>query len=251
MSAAGYWFERFCLFTYAPFVFYTALYKSDYFQHLTYWALTAHALYYTVDKASPQSSKLTALLHALSFMGSIAILFGYTCISVFGGLKFGSWLAWENAVGGRAGTVLHDRGWWECAPQKLYEHLWPLIASFIDLHYSKDSLAAHLKGARPVRTTIFAVLVFVVYGTTWEMVQKSKGKVGDPLDVYVQPDYLTTQSILNNVGISGDFSHLPKDLIFTNVQKVCMIATMVYLYWKYVTPLMADGKKKSTAKKTK
>ena len=72
------------------------------------------------------------MLHGASFAGAVAVFIGYSFISIGGMYRFGSWLAWENAVGARAGTVMHDRGFAELATQKAYEHLWPLIAALID-----------------------------------------------------------------------------------------------------------------------
>ena len=110
MGAAGYWWERLCFATYAPFLLYTAAVNPSYFGHLTYWALTLHALYFTVDKASPHSAKLTLFLHGMSFGQTFVVLVGCTNILIGGMYTFGSYLEWENQIGKRAGTVHHDRG---------------------------------------------------------------------------------------------------------------------------------------------
>ena len=110
MGAAGYWWERLCFATYAPFLLYTAAVNPSYFGHLTYWALTLHALYFTVDKASPHSAKLTLFLHGMSFGQTFVVLVGYANILIGGMYRWGSYLEWENQIGKRAGTVHHDRG---------------------------------------------------------------------------------------------------------------------------------------------
>ena len=209
-----------------------------------YWTLCLHCDYFTVDKSSPNATLATQVLHGASFAGAVAVFIGYSFISIGGMYRFGSWLAWENAVGARAGTVMHDRGFVELATQKAYEHLWPLIAVLIDTKLSEQHLIKAFAGAPSKRTTILAVGSYLVFGTVWEQVSKGVGK-GSPLDVYVQPEGLTTTNILKNFGI--DNPSLPEDLIFTNAQKVALIGGAFYMYWNYVQPLFKKGKVQYTA----
>ena len=248
MGVAGYWWERFCLLSFAPFLIWTATVNPAYFGHLTYWTLCVHAVYFTVDKASPHASTAVLVLHGLSFAGAMAILAGYTFISLGGLYRFGSWLAWENAVGARAGTVHHNRQFAELAFQKAYEHLWPVIAILVDARLSRDALAATLKGLPKLRTTVISVGSFLLYATIWEQTTKVSGK-GTPLDVYVQPTELATSAILGKLGISAP--DLPEDLIFTNAQKATLIAVAFAAYWKVIAPLCADAKAKPATRKTK
>ena len=204
MGAAGYWWERLCFATYAPFLLYTAAVNPSYFGHLTYWALTLHALYFTVDKASPHSAKLTLFLHGMSFGQTFVVLVGYTNILIGGMYRFGSYLEWENQIGKRAGTVHHDRGLQastahalnhshqprpctsayatcirpvsqELVIQKSFEHLWPVVATLVDVHLNKDSFARVLNGAPKLRTTVLSIASALAFGTVWE--HTSKGTV--------------------------------------------------------------------------
>jgi len=237
----AYTFERLCWLSYAPFLLYTAIRNPGYFCHLTYWTLTLHAVYFTVDKASPHASRAIYLLHGASFAGAIAVFIGYSFISIGGMYRFGSWLAWENAVGARAGTVHHNRGLTELVVQKAYEHVWPVAAALLDAHYSREHLMRVFAGARPLRTTLLAVGSYLAFGTVWEQVSKGTGK-GSPLDVYVQPEGMSTSAILGLFGIEAP--GLPEDLIFTNLQKVMLIGGALYMYWVVIVPLMKPGRKK-------
>ena len=114
MGAAGYWWERLCFMSYAPFLVYTAAVNPFYFGHMTYWALSLHALYFTIDKASPHSARMTLVLHGMSFGMTFMVFMGYTNIMICGLFRFGSYLKWENAIGKRANTVHHDRGLQAC-----------------------------------------------------------------------------------------------------------------------------------------
>jgi len=237
MVSVGYLFERFCWLSYAPFLMWTAATNPAYYGHLTYWTLALHAVYFTVDKASPHAKPAIYLLHGMSFSGAIAVLIGYTFISLGGAYKFdGSWVAWENAVGARAGTVQHSRGLAELSLQKGYEHIWPVLAALLDAYFSRDTLKEAFRGVRsPLRQTLLAVGSYLIFATCWEQVSKGTGR-GSPLDVYVQPEELTTSRLLALVGVSKP--GLPEDLIFTNVQKVCLISGAVCAYWKVIRPLM-------------
>lgn len=244
MTALGYAFERLCWLSYAPFLLHTALNNPGYFGHLTYWTLTLHAVYFTVDKASPHSSGAIYLLHGASFAGAIAVFIGYSFISIGGMYRFGSWLAWENAVGARAGTVHHDRGLAELVVQKAYEHVWPVVAALLDAHYNREHLVRAFAGARPLRTTLLAVGSYLAFGTVWEQVMKGTGK-GSPLDVYVQPEGMATSAILGLLGIKAP--GLPEDLIFTNLQKLLLVSGALYVYWAVIVPLMKVVKNKGKA----
>lgn len=234
MPTSAYYFERFCLFTYLPFLSYTALTNPGYFMHLTYWTLCLHTVYFTVDKSSPNATGAIYLLHGASFAGAIAVFIGYSFISFGGIYRFGSWLAWENAVGARAGTVVKDRGIVELCVQKFYEHAWPVIAALIDLRLSKPDLIKAFAGAAPKRTTLLAVGSYLAFGTVWEQLSKGVGK-GSPLEVYVQPEGMATTPILAQLGIANP--GLPEDLIFTNAQKLALIGGAFFMYWNFVTPL--------------
>ena len=235
MVSTGYLWERFCWLSYTPFLLYTAATNPSYFGHLTYWTLTLHAVYFTVDKASPEARYAIYLLQGMSFAGAIAVFIGYTFISLGGTYRFGSWNAWENAVGARAGTVHHNRGLSELVFQKSYEHVWPVFASVLDAYFRRGELTSAFRGAPKLRTTILAVGSYLVFGTVWEQTQKSSGK-GSPLDVYVQPEGMATSKILGQFGISAP--GLPEDLIFTNLQKVLLISGAFFAYWRYVAPVM-------------
>ena len=173
MGAVGYWWERFCFATFAPYLVWIAATNPAYYGHLTYWTLALHAVYFTIDKASPHSATLTYLLHGMSFAGAIAIFIGYALISIGGTYRFGSWLTWENAVGAKAGTVHHDRGLNELAIQKAYEHVWPVFASVLDVYFSKSVLLPRYAGLPKKRTTLLAVGSFLAFGTVWELTDKA------------------------------------------------------------------------------
>ena len=51
-----------------------------YYQHLTYWTLMLHTVYFTVDKESPDAKYAIYLLHGFSFCGAIAVFVGYALI---------------------------------------------------------------------------------------------------------------------------------------------------------------------------
>jgi hypothetical protein len=218
--------------------------------HHSYWTLCLHCVYFTVDKSSPNATTAIRLLHGASFSGAIAVFIGYSFISIGGMYRFGSWLLWENAVGARAGTVSHDRGFGELASQKAFEHLWPVIAALVDLKLSQTALVKAFAGAEAKRTTILAVGSYLVFGTVWEQVSKGVGK-GSPLEVYVQPEGLRTTNILKSLGM--DNPSLPEDLIFTNAQKLALIGGAFYMYWTHVAPLFKKGQPsyQASAKKGK
>jgi hypothetical protein len=246
MGAAGYWWERLCFATYAPFLLYTAAVNPSYFGHLTYWALTLHALYFTVDKASPHSAKLTLFLHGMSFGQTFVVLVGYINILIGGMYRWGSYLEWENQIGKRAGTVHHDRGLQELVIQKSFEHLWPVVATLVDVHLNKDSFARVLNGAPKLRTTVLSIASALAFGTVWEHTSKGTGK-GSPLDVYVQPDALRTPALLAQMGIA-DPGGLPDDLIYTAVNKLILILVASFMYWKWVAPLTQPAKRATRSK---
>lgn len=100
------------------------VFLAGYYQHLTYWTLLLHCVYFTVDKASPDARAAVYLLHGFSFCGAIAVFVGYMFISICGGIHFGSWLIWENAVGAHAGTVTKNRTLTACLIRAL-----PLLES--------------------------------------------------------------------------------------------------------------------------
>ena len=259
---AGYLWERFCWLTYAPFVLYTAAVNPAYFGHLTYWTLTLHAVYFTVDKASPNATNAIYLLHGMSFAGAMAVFAGYTFISIGGTYRFGSWHTWENAVGARAGTVHHDRGLAELVVQKSYEHVWPVFASLLDVYFSREYLVKAFAGAPKLRTTLLSVASYLIFATVWEQMSKGQGKgsvrpwelqprlfhrpslrsprsnpaSSQPLDVYVQPQELATSSVLAKLGLPPQPS-LPEDLIFTNAQKIALISVALTMYWKALQTL--------------
>ena len=137
-----------------------ALFRPGYYHHLTYWTLAVHATYFTVDKSSPNSKYLAWLLHGYSYMGAFCVMLAYTFISVCGGLHWGSWLVWENAVGAYAGTVHAPRGLGITLAQKTYEHYWPPLALAIDAMLSRDDLKRIFSGwcAAPCRPLLPACL---------------------------------------------------------------------------------------------
>ena len=50
MPEPGYVFERLAMVSYIVPCFYMALFNPGYYNHLTYWTLLVHCVYYTVDK---------------------------------------------------------------------------------------------------------------------------------------------------------------------------------------------------------
>ena len=243
----GYVWERFCFASYAPFLVYTLINKPGYFGHLTYWALVLHAVYFTIDKASPRARWPVYILFAMSFTGAIAIFFGYTFISIGGIYRFGSWTMWENAVGYKAGTVasLYAREFPEVAVQKAYEHLWPVFATLGDVYFNKKHLKVFYAGAPKLRTTICSVALFLIYATVWELQNKAGGH-GSPLDVYVQPVGMAATPLLAQFGIENP--GLPEDFFFTNGQKATLIGAAVAFWWSFVVPLFAVEKAKAKTK---
>ena len=104
-SNAGYLFERLCWLSFAVPMFWTAFVKPGYFGHLTYWTLMVHLVYFCVDKSSPHATASIYLLHGMSFCGAMAVFIGYSFISLGGMYRYGTWIAWENAVGAAAGRI--------------------------------------------------------------------------------------------------------------------------------------------------
>ena len=236
MTVGGYIFERFCWLSFTAPLFLTALRAPGYYGHLTYWTLALHSVYFTVDKASPHSTTAIYLLHGCSFCGAMAVFMGYTFISFGGMYRFGSWIAWENAVGAAAGTVTHDRTFAECAPNKLYEHLWPVFALILDAHYGRDALQKAYAGARPVRTMLLGLGLYLGYATVWEAYSKAtKGAKGSSIMVYQQPAEFGTSYVFGKLGLSAE--GIPEDAVFANTQKVLLIGFAAVMYRIYITPL--------------
>jgi len=240
-SAASYMFERFCWITFAVPIWYTAMVKPLYFGHLTYWTLALHTVYFTVDKASPHAKVAIYLLHGASFCGAMAVFIGYSFISLGGMYRFGSWTAWENAVGAAAGTVTHDRQFSECAPNKIYEHLWPLIALILDTRLSRVSLQTAYANAWPKLTMLFGLGLYLGYGLCWEAYSKAtKGKdKGSSLIVYQQPTEFGSSYIFSRLGMSAE--GVPEDFVFVNTQKLLLIGFAAIMYGLVVSPLQAKA----------
>lgn len=249
-SPASYVFERFCLLSFAVPVMWTALKKPLYFGHLTYWTLGLHTVYFTVDKASPYAKVAIYLLHGASFCGAMAVFMGYSFISVGGMYRFGTWIAWENAVGAAAGTVTHDRPFSECAPMKLYEHLWPLIALILDARLSRASLEAVYQNAWPKLTMAVGLGLYLGYATCWESYSKAtKGAdKGSSLIVYQQPAEFGSSYILGRLGMSAE--GVAEDFIFVNAQKALLIGFAAIMYAIVVSPLQAQAKSLAGAPRT-
>jgi hypothetical protein len=242
MGLAGYAFERFCLITYAVPLFYVAITNPGYWQHLTYWTLSLHTIYFTVDKASPYASSAIYLLHGMSFCGAMAVFMGYAFISLGGIYRFGSWIVWENAIGREAGTVLHDRPFSEAAPKKIYEHLWPVFAAVIDSWLSRDVLKRAYAGCAPVRTMLVGLGLYLAYASLWEAYSKAtKGQKGSPLEVYQQPEAFSTSAVFGQLGLSSE--GLPEDLLFVNTQKVLLIGFAALMYRRCLLPLFLPAPK--------
>jgi hypothetical protein len=241
MGQTSYLFERFCWLTFAVPMFWTAIVKPGYFGHLTYWTLLLHLVYFCVDKNSPFSHPAIYVLHGASFCGAMAVFIGYTFISVCGMYRFGSWIAWENEVGRAAGTVTHDRQFIEAAPNKLYEHLWPVFALIIDAKLSEDVLVKAYAKANRTRTMIGGLGLYLAYGMCWEQYSKAtKGDKGSALDVYMQPKEFATSAILGK-------TDLPEDFIFSNFQKVLLIGFAALMYRAYVLPMVGTKNKPKRA----
>lgn len=228
-SNAGYLFERLCWLSFAVPMFWTAFVKPGYFGHLTYWTLMVHLVYFCVDKSSPHATASIYLLHGMSFCGAMAVFIGYSFISLGGMYRYGTWIAWENAVGAAAGTVLHDRGFWECAINKTYEHLWPVLAVILDLHFSRDILVKTYTGARKIRTMVLSLGSYLAFGLCWEAYSKAtKGEQGSSINVYMQPREFTSASIYAKLGL--DATGVPDDFVFVNFQKALLIGFAALMY---------------------
>ena len=122
MSAAGYWFERFCFLMYSAHVLYSALTNPNLFGHLTYWSLCLQVVYFSIDKSSPTAATTVYFVQGTAIIGALAVMLGYTTMALGGIYRFGSYVTWENAIGARAGTVKHDRGLAELLASKFFEH---------------------------------------------------------------------------------------------------------------------------------
>ena len=262
MVSAGYLWERFVWLSFFPWLLWIAATNPAYYCHLTYWTLTLHCIYWTVDKSSPNATPAIYLLHGASFAGSVMVFMAYSFISIGGIYKFSgphsnshAWLLWENAIGAAAGTVQHDRGWNELAVQKAYEHVWPMFASIVDCYLNRGSLQAAFAGARPGWMTLKGVGSYLAFATGWEVWNKmfeTACNHGNPLEIYVQPQEFYTAAIFERFGL-GDATGLPKDLVFTNLHKIVCTSFGFFMYWIFVSPVMKatappPGKGKGKAK---
>jgi len=241
----GWVFERLAWLSFAVPVFYMSLTNPGYFHHLTYWTLTLHAVYFAVDKTSPYGNAVKKLLHGASFCGAFSVFIGYTFISICGGAHHGSWLKWENAVGAHAGTVVGNRSLLACAAQKMYEHLWPVIAVVMDARLGREALTRAYAGMRPSLMLMMGMGSFFLLGSIWEAT--SAAKKGNVLTVYQQPPYLTSSKLLDMVGVSAP--GLAEDFIFVTTQKLLLIAGSIVAYMRIVAPLVgataASGNRKT------
>jgi hypothetical protein len=221
-----------------------AMALAGYYQHLTYWTLLLHCIYFTVDKESPSARPAIYLLHGFAVCGAMAVFVGYAFISICGGIYFGSWLEWENAVGKHAGTVTAGRSLTTCTLQKGYEHVWPVIAVLLDARLSEDVLKRVYMGAGRWRNLCQAMCSFFILGSVWEAVAANKDG-NNVLKVYQQPPSLSSASLLGRAGLSAE--GLAEDLIFVTIQKVLLIGFAALVYTKTVWPLMASANDKAKA----
>ena len=148
----GYIFERLCWLMYTSHIMWTALTNPNYFGHLTYWSLCLQSVYFTVDKGSPRAGPAICLFHGTATIGALAVMLGYTFMTVGGIYRFGSFLEWENAIGKYAGTIGADRTLPVLVAQKFYEHYWPVIVLLLDKSINRASLRSAYAGAGPLRT---------------------------------------------------------------------------------------------------
>tara|TARA_B110001452_G_scaffold160789_1_gene133829 strand:- start:2323 stop:3081 length:759 start_codon:yes stop_codon:yes gene_type:complete len=249
MTAASYWFERFCFLSFAAPCFYMALLKPGYYHHLTYWTMMVHTVYFTIDKSSPHSWAATWLLHGVSFCGAFAVLFAYAVICIFGSNYWGSWLVWENAIGAYAGTVQRPRPLYETLAQKLLEHAWPVVAILVDTALSRAELKRIYAGWRPKVALALGMGSYFAYATIWENCMAKGGAGGDTLTVYQQPAYLRTSQLLERYGgfdaTWAEEHGLAEDLLFVIAQKVFATSSTVCCYLMFLTPLIGVGAKKA------
>jgi hypothetical protein len=240
MALDGYTFERLCMVSYIVPCFYMALFNPGYYNHLTYWTLLVHCVYYTVDKSSPKAASVARVLHGMSFCGAWAVMVGYTFISVTGGIHWGGWLQWENAVGRNAGTVTGERGFTECFLQKFYEHYWPIAAAALDVQYSRGELTRIYAGCSPSKMLLLGMGAYFAVGLIWE--GTCAANQGNVLTVYQQGPAMSSTYLMGLLGVKDH--GLKEDFVFVTTQKVLLISCAAFVYMRSVAPLMAGGKQK-------
>ena len=157
MTVLGYIFERTAFVIIAVPCWWFAIHTPVTYNFLTYWTLILHAVYFSIDKASPYAMPAIRLLHGCSLVGSVSVLCGYTFMSVAGALHFGSWHAWVAAISIASG--LEPRPLWPSASsqgvalEKGWEHLWPVIAHIVDGRCHRAALRrCHLGASRMLCT---------------------------------------------------------------------------------------------------
>ena len=249
MSAAGYWFERFCFLMYSAHVLYSALTNPNLFGHLTYWSLCLQVVYFSIDKSSPTAATTVYFVQGTAIIGALAVMLGYTTMALGGIYRFGSFVTWENAIGHNAGTIASDRAPYIVYAQKFYEHYWPVAVLLVDKALNHAALVRVYAGAKPGYAAAVGMGGYLLIGSIWEQYAHAKGTSG--IAVYQQPVEFTTAYVFGKLGL--DASGLPEDLLYNNALKVVGIGGAALCYYLILPPLflMADGKKKSTAKKTK
>ena len=168
MSAAGYWFERFCFLMYSAHVLYSALTNPNLFGHLTYWSLCLQVVYFSIDKSSPTAATTVYFVQGTAIIGALAVMLGYTTMALGGIYRFGSYVTWENAIGHNAGTIAADRAPYIVYAQKFYEHYWPVAVLLVDKALNHAALVRVYAGAKPGYAAAVGMAGYLLLGSIWE-----------------------------------------------------------------------------------
>jgi len=212
-----------------------ALHEPNAYDFLTYWTLLLHCCYFSVDKASPHAKFLTRLLHGTSMVGAFAVGIGYSAMALAGMIHWGSWSAWTSQITVTAGHT--PRPFLFQAIEKSWEHAWPVIAHVVDCRCNHASLRRCYAGAWRFSSMLFAIASYLVFGLCWEqMTVRAKG--GDVFSQYALHPGLRTPAVASLLNVPKEWVvGLPDDFIFSNGQKVLMIAGSGIGYRLLTAPL--------------
>jgi len=146
-----------------------------------------------------------------------------------------------------ATQIFADLAFGPAVALKSWEHLWPMIAHFIDVRFNWKHLRRVYGGAPRWLTTMWAMGSYFAFGSLWEHTVKTGEGASNTLIVYLQPQKWSTSALCAQVGITPP-AGMAEDAIFATVQKLIMTGVATMLLWRIFVPLTLPPSVKSEKK---